>query len=48
MNPEFEAATVENMARSRPVERKAIDVHIITLGHVLFAAGLVGVGLLSL
>lgn len=48
MNPEFEVAAVENLARSRPVERTVIDVHIITLGHVLFAAGLVGVGLLSL
>jgi len=48
MNPESELAAAENVDQSRPVERKAIDVHIITLGHVLFAAGLIGVGLLSL
>lgn len=48
MNPEFEFVAGENLDQSRPVERTAIGIHIITLGHVLFAAGLVGVGLLSL
>lgn len=48
MNQELNVALAQSSQECRPVERKAIDVHINTLGHILFAVGLMGVGVLSL
>jgi len=48
MNQELDVAVAQSSQESRPVERNAIDAHITTLGHIFFAIGLVGVGVLSL
>jgi uncharacterized membrane protein len=48
MNQELDVAVAQSSQESLPVERKAIDAHIITLGHILYAVGLMGVGVLSL
>jgi uncharacterized membrane protein len=48
MNQELDVAVAQGSQESRPVERKGIDAHITTLGHILFAVGLMSVGVLSL
>jgi len=48
MSHELDVVVARGRQESRPVERKAMDAHIITLGHILFAIGLMGLGVLSL
>jgi hypothetical protein len=48
MNQELDVAVAQGSQESRPVERKGIDAHITTLGHILFAVGLMSGGVLSL
>ena len=48
MNHELDVVVAQGRQESRPFERKAMDAHIIPLGHILFAIGLMGLGVLSL
>jgi len=48
MKHELDVVVAQGRQESRPFERKAMDAHIIPLGHILFAIGLMGLGVLSL